>query len=456
MDWMDTLPNEPQESQRSGFHRTIISSKEIEVLKRGWFRHVAHLIALSLLPMMAAAQNFRVQDFALKDGETVVFYGDSITAQRLYTRFAEEFVLTRYPNLHVQFVNAGVPGDTTYGGYAGAMKERVQRDVAPFHPDMITVMLGMNDGGYVPESAKIDAVFRKGYSDLLDELERNNPDAALTIILPTPYDETTHGTDFPGYSSVIDQNAKDVAEIAARRRVFNDRPIKLVDFHGALVDALERAKAQFPQLAPLLIPDRIHPADTGHWVMASTLLSAWNVTPIVSELSLSAEKAYVIDKQRTTVSELEKTATGVRWTQLDEALPLPLDFNNALTKVLLGVFDIAKLDEQTLRAEGLAPGQYQLWIDGKMIATFSQDELRRGVNLALLKTPMLDQARGIDWYEERRATLDQARFILSAETAQKPDPAEAEARLRAAGDELAATIRTKLTPKPHHFELRRE
>jgi len=391
------------------------------------FRHVLHLIALSLLPLTAAAQNVAAGDFALKDGQTVVFYGDSITAQRLYTCFAEEFVLTRYPDLHVQFVNAGVPGDTTYGGYAGAMKQRVQRDVAPFHPRMITVMLGMNDGGYVPESAKIDAVFHKGYSDLLDELAKADPDASLTLILPTPYDEITHGTDFPGYSKVIDHNAKDVAEIVAQRRSFDGRPITVVDFHGALVAALERAKAQFPQLAPLLIPDRIHPADAGHWIIASALLAAWHVNCVVSELHLSAESAKVLRHQRTVVTGLEKTATGVQWTQLDEALPLPLDLNNAMTKVLLDVSDIVKLDEQKLHVDGLMPGRYELRIDGKPVVTLSAEEWQRGANLALLKTPMLDQARGIDWYEERRASLQQARFILSAETARTPDPAAARA-----------------------------
>ncbi len=79
--------------------------------------------------LSAVAQD---QSFALRDGDTVVFYGDSITAQHLYTRYAEEFVLTRYPKLHVRFLNAGVPGDTTYGGYAGATAERIQKDVVPF------------------------------------------------------------------------------------------------------------------------------------------------------------------------------------------------------------------------------------------------------------------------------------------------------------------------------------
>jgi lysophospholipase L1-like esterase len=396
------------------------------------------------------------QEFALKDNSTVVFYGDSITAQRMYTRFVEEFVLTRYPWLHVRFVNAGVPGDTTYGGYAGAMAERVQRDVATFHPAMITVMLGMNDGGFVPESPKMDGLFQEGYTALLAELRKTSPQTEITLIRPSPYDEITHGSEFPGYSSVIDRNAGDVSEIAGTLRAQGDRRVLVADFHDPLVAALERANKQFPQLAPLIVPDRIHPAEIGHWIMAVNLLSTWHVDPVVSRLSLDADKAKVLRSEKTEIAKLEKTTAGLRWTQKDAALPLPLDFNNVMTSVLLGISNVATLDQQTLQIEGLGPGQYRLLIDEKPIASFSREELRAGVNLALLKTPMLDQARGIDWYEERRTTLDQARFILSAEVKVDATSSVAEDRLREAEEELAATIRTKLDPIPHAFELRRQ
>jgi len=81
-------------------------------------------IALAGLGLLAVAVGVTAaygQPFVLKDGDTVVFYGDSITAQRLYSKDVEEFLLTRYPALHVRFVNAGVPGDTVNGGYAGTM-----------------------------------------------------------------------------------------------------------------------------------------------------------------------------------------------------------------------------------------------------------------------------------------------------------------------------------------------
>jgi lysophospholipase L1-like esterase len=402
-----------------------------------------------------AAERGSAHEMAVRDGDTVVFYGDSITALHLYTRFAEEFMLTRYPPVRVRFVNAGVPGDATYGGYAGTMQQRIQRDVTAFHPAMITVMLGMNDGGYVPMTPQIDAAFRKGFNDLLDTIIRENPRAALTLILPTPYDEITHGTEFPGYSKTIDGIASDVAEIAAQRKAAGQLPVFIVDFHRPLVDSLTRATSDFPALAPLMIPDRIHPAAAAQWIMAAALMQAWHVDPVVSDVTLSAVGPKVTDVARTKISGLQKTPTGLQWSQLDEALPLPLDLNDTMTSVLLKESVIESLDRQMMRVRDLAAGTYELWIDQKRISTFSAGELEHGVNLALLKTPMLDQARGIDWEEDRRATLDLARFILSAETAKQPDATPAEERLLSAEEELAATISRQAAPKVHTFEIRR-
>jgi len=64
------------------------------------------LVLLALLAASAAALAAQ-QRFYLHDKDTVVFYGDSITEQRLYTTFVETFVLTRYPQLNVRFVNSG-------------------------------------------------------------------------------------------------------------------------------------------------------------------------------------------------------------------------------------------------------------------------------------------------------------------------------------------------------------
>ncbi|MCW0218632.1 MAG: hypothetical protein OJI67_09950, partial [Prosthecobacter sp.] len=47
----------------------------------------------------------------LQDGDTLLFLGDSITHQCLYTQYVEDFFLTRYPDRKIHFHNAGVSGD---------------------------------------------------------------------------------------------------------------------------------------------------------------------------------------------------------------------------------------------------------------------------------------------------------------------------------------------------------
>jgi len=73
------------------------------------------LIVLTMLACAALAQ----PAFYLKSGDRVVFYGDSITDQRLYTTFVETFVRTRFPGLNVSFVHSGWGGDRVTGGGGG-------------------------------------------------------------------------------------------------------------------------------------------------------------------------------------------------------------------------------------------------------------------------------------------------------------------------------------------------
>src|SRR5882724_1302810 len=103
---------------------------------------------LGLLLLSAAAR--ADGPFYLKDGDRVVFYGDSITDQRLYTTFTETFVVTRFPKMKVDFVHSGWGGDRVGGGGGGRIDVRLDRDVIAYKPTVVTIMLGMNDGRYEP------------------------------------------------------------------------------------------------------------------------------------------------------------------------------------------------------------------------------------------------------------------------------------------------------------------
>src|SRR5690348_17702461 len=68
-------------------------------------------MAAALNPIAPIAEGAARRHFYLRDGDRVVFYGDSITDQRLYTAFVETYVVTRFPRLKVSFVHSGWGGD---------------------------------------------------------------------------------------------------------------------------------------------------------------------------------------------------------------------------------------------------------------------------------------------------------------------------------------------------------
>src|SRR5580704_8148564 len=113
--------------------------------------HGTHLIAALLLSFaiigLARADDLKspVASVDLKDGDGIVFYGDSITHQRLYTQYIGDYFYTRYPHMRLRLHNAGVSGSVAWEAL-----ERFDRDVAAYKPKYVLVLLGMNDGNHEP------------------------------------------------------------------------------------------------------------------------------------------------------------------------------------------------------------------------------------------------------------------------------------------------------------------
>src|SRR5438105_3614324 len=168
--------------------------------------------------VVAAASVASAQDFFLKNGDTVVFYGDSITDQRLYTTFAETYVLTRFPALRIKFVHSGWGGDRVSGGGGGPMDVRLWRDVLPYNPTVVTIMLGMNDGGYRAFDQTTFDTFATGYKHIVDILKRQLPGVRIVAIQPSAYDDVTRAASFEGgYNRVLIRYGEFLSELAGQR-----------------------------------------------------------------------------------------------------------------------------------------------------------------------------------------------------------------------------------------------
>ena len=234
--------------------------------------------SLALALFLGFAPGLRAEGpFAIKDGDRIVFYGDSITDQRLYTTFVETYIVTRFPAMNVTFVHSGWGGDRVTGGGGGRIDHRLERDVFPYKPSVVTVMLGMNDASYRAFDQKIFDVYAKGYEHLVESLKSNVPGVRITLIQPSPFDDVTRKPNFAGgYNQVLNRYGEFVKVLAEKEGA------SVADLNTSVVAALKKAMEINSKGAQDLIKDRVHPGPAGQLLMAEALLKAWNAPAVVS------------------------------------------------------------------------------------------------------------------------------------------------------------------------------
>jgi predicted GH43/DUF377 family glycosyl hydrolase/lysophospholipase L1-like esterase len=390
-----------------------------------------------------------VQGFYLKNNDTVVFYGDSITEQNYYNQFVELYTATRFPAMRVHFYGAGVGGDRVTGGGGGPIDERLARDVFSLKPTVVAVMLGMNDGSYRPTTEEIENTYTKGYEHLLESIREHAPQARLTLLGPSPFDDVTRPETFPsGYNSVMEHFADLDKEMAKK---FDGTFINL---NPPVVAAIEKEQAQNPLVAKLLLPDRVHPDPLAHWVMAEALLKGWNAPALVSSITIDGAAGRLVDAQNATVDAVAKDKAGLHWTEKENALPLAFIRGNETQALLLSLTDIEQaLNQEPLRVSGLEPGNYSVKIDDQAIGTFPAEELTKGINLADYATPMRAQSQRVSWLVRDR---DEAHYIhlrmaiRKAETGAQPGKPDV---MDAFENSLEDSIYETAAPKSHVYQV---
>jgi len=336
--------------------------------------------------------------FALHDGDRVLFYGDSITDNQFYPQFVENYIVTRFPNMRVTFANYGWSGDKVSGGGGGDIEKRLDRDVFPFHPSVVTIMLGMNDGLYRPWDDNTAKTFESGYEHILDEL-RSHGNPRVTLIKPSPYDDVTQPSS--GYNGVMQRFGDFLGSLAPKVGA------EIADFNAPICDLLSRAKDSDPDGAKKLIPDRVHPNPSVHMVLGDALLKAWNAPSLVSATQIDAGTATAAT-DNVTVRGLKATPNGLTWRELEGALPLYFDHNFPGAALVLKSSTVFEdVDQEPLKVTGLPSGNYKLTIDGQDMGQFSADQLGNGLNLAELNSPMMKQAQLVAVWTGRRQFIRQ-------------------------------------------------
>ena len=321
---------------------------------------VAALVACAA-PLAAPRESEAGPEVQLHSGDRVVFYGDSITEQRTYTRYIQQYVYVRHPEWDVRFFNAGWGGDTATGAL-----ERLERDVLYLKPTLVTLFFGMNDGGYKAVDAATVAKYRESMTGIVKELKAKG--VRVVVFTPgcvdpdkNPNFETVH------YLDTLETLAKSALDLA------KDQGVAGVDvFHPMLAFQTERKRIE---PAFNMIPDAVHPNPAGHLVMAKAMLEGLGLEPFgqLGRIDLGSGKGEGLAVSKKTDAEVSLT------TKAPPDVPFWIDGTSIDVAQQCGMLDA--LAGQRLQVIGLGDGAWELSIDGVAAGKYAAADLAKGVGI---------------------------------------------------------------------------
>ena len=200
----------------------------------------------------------------LKKHAVVLLQGDSITDAgrsrtndedlgRGYAGMVAAWVSAAWPQRGVRFVNRGISGNR-----AVDLRARWQTDCLDLRPDLVSIMIGINDtwrryDSHDPTSA--DA-FETSYRSILTDV-REKLDAQIVLcepfLLPVPPDRRAWRVDLDPKIAVVRELAREYAAT-------------LVPLDGVFAQASTRREPAF------WAPDGVHPTPAGHALIAQAWL----------------------------------------------------------------------------------------------------------------------------------------------------------------------------------------
>jgi hypothetical protein len=429
---------------------------------------------LAFVSVLALAASAPAGDFFVRDGDRVVFLGDSITEQRLYTAYIEAYALTRHPDWKLTFRNVGWGGDTSWLRQRSHPDEHrlfeadpatqqqmveasvghgLERDVLPLKPTVVTVKFGMNDHSYQPFRADIFGAYVRSQEQIAKVLQAHG--ARVAFLTPQPIEEKRPDPDKDVKNQSLRRFSDGLKEVAAKTGA------AFVDQFDPYMAILVRERESNP---PAFIGggDSVHPGPIGHTVMAWAILKALDAPALVSAVEIDGAAGKLETAQGCRVDNFKVSEGTISFDRLDEALPMPIEVKAEPAIKLAPI--LADLSRYVLQVAGLQAGSYEVAIDGETVAKLSSEELAKGWNLTTTAGPITEQGRQLLKlvFDKNNAFYNRWRNVqLYAFPAWAQSP-ECEARRSAELAKLDSEIAGKETQidelrrtKPHHFTVKR-
>jgi len=198
----------------------------------------------------------------LKQGESIVAIGDSITQAGGYLTDSDAVLAKEYPALKIpKIVNVGISGQK-----AEDLVGRFQNDVVARKPAVVTLSIGINDVWH-RVGAPHDAAVLKAYKDNVAKMVTMAQEAKIKVILLTPTLITENPAD--------EGNKRLVMYVDAMKEIAAEKKCVVIDLHDMFLTALKKKPADVQ--GNWLTSDGVHMAPMGDTIMALGVLRGLGV-----------------------------------------------------------------------------------------------------------------------------------------------------------------------------------
>lgn len=307
-------------------------------------------------------------DALIKKHDRIAILGDSITEQKMYSAFMETYMMACIPQYELSVMQFGWSGER-----APRFLNRMQSDMLPWGPTVVTICYGMNDGSYRAYDEGIGNTYRDAMTGIIDHLKKN--EVRFLIGSPSVVDTTHFRRCSP---EVYNENLNTLGGIGKDIAISNGG--KFADVHNVMADVMLKAKAKYGKSYHVSGGDGIHPWDNGHLLMAYGFLCEMGFDGQIAMIEMDLNG-------KTSVSEghLVKDESAGRVKIESFRYPFcfygdPKDMRGNLGMLEFIDFN-DRLNRFTLKVKGLvSPKAKVIW--GGKEKVFSSKALAQGINLA--------------------------------------------------------------------------
>lgn len=389
-------------------------------------------------------------DYSLRDGDTVAFLGDSITAARGYSKIVEHYTLMRFPERCVRFFNAGLGGDTAEGSL-----KRLQSDVFDQGATVVTVAFGVNDIGW---GMKADAEHKKRYLDgIRTIIEQCKAHGVRPIICSPAITAEAPDTAEKGYLQTMTDEGLALAQSLGAQTIDLQRGMREIQRRVLQSNAKETDPIKHTRLH---VEDGVHLNDLGQLAMGYAMLKGLGAPEEISSCTLDAGKNDAVQVASCVISDVKIQPEGIDFTRLDQGLPLNL---GALSGLQYRWIPIPEgINRYMLTIGNLPKGEYEIRVGERLIGKTNAGQFARGLNLSSMTAngwepggPWDAQACVVKELVDARDKLWAGNQLRKRFLPSHPEAATLVASLQKLDDELVSQQRAMAKPYAYRFSVRR-